>query len=682
MNPYDSPPPTPKFRPREAKTILVDASGYIFRAYYGLPPLSNGDGRPTQATFGFLKMLGRLIQSISPERLVLAFDTAAPTFRKETYSEYKANRPPPPEDLIPQFEDIHSLVDLLGIASVTLPGYEADDVLATLAHQAKLESKGPVLIISSDKDLLQLVDPQVQVWDTLKNVIYNEDEVQKKMGIPPERIPDYLGLVGDSSDNIPGVAGIGRKSAITLIQSFGGVEEIFVHANEAPPRCIKKLNAEGALDQAILCRTLAKVCKEAPIPQPLDELWAFPRQDEKLSELLISLNIPTGLGRFPNPVPTRPYANPEPSQTILKEHQEHPSKKIDLSLETFGYVAPPRIRINAEALPRCRATLLGEIQNIEEAMAKSEANDKNLSNQLEALALMLDMLKETKEEIPSAYEDDFGQVIEEIWLQRSKNPRTIHLGTPGKISGSVLGPLQELLKAKPDSEFLGLRFEGLEEGVLATLTEDPTLLSAINDGLDPYEEMANLFFSLLPGMATETQIRQLRAIHEGILMDTQKKRTASILGWSSRKTREAFAQYRECFPAIAKFADESKRTFKEERYLEILGGERVPWTAETANRQFLGLSFSDTPPLPAVLRIRESCYQICLKASSMVAAVLNKKLESDVIGYQGTTTLAFELPREHAESLQGLLVETMNNAIELSAPVVINPSRGDSLISI
>ena len=256
----------PTFKPSDASVVLVDGSGYIFRAFFGIRNLSTRAGYPTNATFGFTNMLLRLLNDVNPDYMAVVFDTGAPTFRVDMYPEYKANRPPAPEQLIPQFDDIHEVVDSFGLPRIALDGFEADDIIATLVRQTREQGHQPVLVISGDKDLLQLVGPNVYMWDTMKNIIYDEAGAREKMGVRPDQIPDYLGLVGDASDNIPGVTGIGAKSAKQLLNMFDTIEDVFENVPAAPSRCRKRLEAAEARDMAILSRQLATVIHDVELP--------------------------------------------------------------------------------------------------------------------------------------------------------------------------------------------------------------------------------------------------------------------------------------------------------------------------------------------------------------------------------------------------------------------------------
>jgi len=239
---------------------LIDISSFIFRAFYAIRPLTSPAGEPVNAVYGVATMLQRLVDEAKPEFLAIAYDSKEPSFRKERYSEYKANRASPPEDLLPQFDRIEQLISALGVHSFRRGGVEADDLIGTLSNRwIALSPRHEVVIVSGDKDLMQLVNGRVQMLDTLKNVTYGPAEVTAKMGVPPEQVRDYLALVGDSSDNIPGVSGIGPKGAVELLKEFGSLEKVLSAAEQGKISGKKGSTLQGEREMALLSQELATV---------------------------------------------------------------------------------------------------------------------------------------------------------------------------------------------------------------------------------------------------------------------------------------------------------------------------------------------------------------------------------------------------------------------------------------
>ncbi|MEI9696973.1 DNA polymerase I [Moellerella wisconsensis] len=210
----------------ENPLILVDGSSYLYRAYHAFPPLTNSAGQPTGAMYGVLNMLRSLILQYRPSHIAVVFDAKGKTFRDELFESYKSHRPPMPDDLREQIAPLHEMVEAIGLPLLVVPGVEADDVIGTLAKQASAQGRH-VLISTGDKDMAQLVEPNVTLINTMTNTILGPEEVATKYGVPPELIIDFLALMGDSSDNIPGVPGVGEKTALALLQGIGSLEEIY-----------------------------------------------------------------------------------------------------------------------------------------------------------------------------------------------------------------------------------------------------------------------------------------------------------------------------------------------------------------------------------------------------------------------------------------------------------------------
>jgi DNA polymerase-1 len=247
--------------------FLVDGSGFIFRAFHGLPPMSRSDGTPTNAVFGFCSMLMKLLDDTEADHIAVIFDTARKTFRNDFYPEYKAHRPPAPDELIPQFPLIRDAVRAFNVPSIEMEGFEADDLIATYARQAA-EAGAEVTIVSSDKDLMQLVNDRVTMFDAMKNRVIGPEQVIEKFGVGPDKVIEVQALAGDSSDNVPGVPGIGIKTAAQLITEYGDLESLLARAEEIKqPKRREKL-IEFA-DSARVSKRLVTLDEHVPVKEPL-----------------------------------------------------------------------------------------------------------------------------------------------------------------------------------------------------------------------------------------------------------------------------------------------------------------------------------------------------------------------------------------------------------------------------
>ena len=276
---------------------LVDGAGFIFRAYFAIRTLMTAsDGTPTNAVYGFTRLLINLLQERKPSHVAVVFDPSGDTFRNAIYPEYKANRSAPPDDLRPQFALCQQAVTALGIPSLVVDGYEADDVIGTLAHQwVGSGDHCHCVIVTADKDLMQLVTDRITLWDG-KDADIGRAEVIEKFGVPPERVPDALGLAGDSSDNIPGVPGIGLKTAAVLLQQYGSMKVLLEQASQIKGKRGESLREFA--DSARLSRELATIKVDAPIQLNFESIKRTPPDPDVLSEFLRALNFKRFLAEF------------------------------------------------------------------------------------------------------------------------------------------------------------------------------------------------------------------------------------------------------------------------------------------------------------------------------------------------------------------------------------------------
>src|SRR6266852_4246429 len=279
--------------------FLVDGSGYIFRAYHALPPLTRkSDGLQINAVLGFCNMLWKLLMEMKPEEkpthLAVVFDKSEKTFRTEMYKEYKANRDAPPDDLIPQFPLVREAVRAFDIPCLEQAGFEADDLIATYARLAR-EAKATTTIVSSDKDLMQLVGDTVVMYDTMKDKRIGRAEVIEKFGVGPEKVIEVQSLIGDSTDNVPGVPGIGVKTAAQLIAEYGDLETLLARAGEIKQEKRRQSLIDFA-EQARISKKRVTLDLNVPLETPLAELAVHEPASRRLISFLKAMEF-SGLTR-------------------------------------------------------------------------------------------------------------------------------------------------------------------------------------------------------------------------------------------------------------------------------------------------------------------------------------------------------------------------------------------------
>ncbi|MDE2006892.1 MAG: DNA polymerase I [Rhodospirillales bacterium] len=276
--------------------VLIDGSGFIFRAFHALPPMTRPDGVPVNAVFGFTNMLAKLLREHAGAPIAVIFDAGRATFRNRLYDQYKAHRPPAPEELIPQFPLVREATDAFGIPAIELADWEADDLIAAYAAAAEAAGEG-TLIVSSDKDLMQLIRPGVAMLDPIKQTAIGPEQVREKWGVGPEKMIDFQALIGDPTDNVPGVPGIGPKRAAELLAEHGDLDAVLAAAPAMKPGKRRDVLIESA-DRARLSRELVRLRADAPLPLPLAALAPRPADPEKLRAFLIAQGFRSTLARL------------------------------------------------------------------------------------------------------------------------------------------------------------------------------------------------------------------------------------------------------------------------------------------------------------------------------------------------------------------------------------------------
>ncbi|MBC7421790.1 MAG: DNA polymerase I [Bdellovibrio sp.] len=271
------------------KIYIVDVSSMFFRAYYAIRPLTSSTGVPVNAVYGFISMIVKLMKDKNPDHIVFCYDRKEASFRKDLYTEYKANRTDMPDDMQVQMPYLKKVASLFGICDLEVPSYEADDLIGTIACLARQENYESY-IVSGDKDFCQLVGPKVFLYDTMKDVVFDEVLVKEKHGVTPAQFIDFLAIVGDSSDNIPGIAGLGPKGAQKLIEEFGDLEGIYKNIDKVSSASIKT-KLETSKVNAFLSKKLATIICDVPIQKTMDDFKLQPLKRDELRAFLQDLNF-------------------------------------------------------------------------------------------------------------------------------------------------------------------------------------------------------------------------------------------------------------------------------------------------------------------------------------------------------------------------------------------------------
>ncbi len=326
--------------------VLVDGSSYLYRAFHAFPPLTNSAGEPTGAMYGVLNMLKSLISQVQPSHIAVVFDAKGKTFRDEMFEQYKSHRPPMPDDLRKQIQPLHDIIRALGIPLLVIEGVEADDVIGTLAVSAS-KANQKVLISTGDKDMAQLVDDNIMLINTMNNTLLDREAVIEKYGIPPELIIDYLALMGDSADNIPGVAGVGEKTALGLLQGIGSMAEIYANLDkvaELPIRGAKKLGDKllAEKEMADLSYRLATIKTDVALDITPERLTLGASNNDQLTEYFGRYEFKRWLNEVMNGADS--ITNNNEQSTKINHYQATPALAQDNSDEALPAIQIDRSR--------------------------------------------------------------------------------------------------------------------------------------------------------------------------------------------------------------------------------------------------------------------------------------------------------------------------------------------------
>lgn len=612
--------------------FIIDGSGYIFRAYYAVRPLTSKKGVPTNAVYGFLSMLQKLIKDHKPKYLAIAFDTGQKNFRHELYSDYKANRPPAPPDLVPQFDLIRRLVDAFEIAQFSQVGFEADDVIGTLTRKAT-ELGHPVVIVTGDKDMMQLVGDQVCLLDELRaaktgaELLIKASQVIEKFGVPPEKVIDILALAGDASDNVPGVRGIGEKTAKELILEHGSLEGVLNYA----PLITQKSRREKLLEDSDLARLSKKLvtidCQvdldfslqalENNGPN-LDKLYAlYDELDFRRPATLAPLSI---AGYLLDPdIKHDQFSLPELEEQLRQEglfelyqNLELPLKKVLAKMEKIG------ILIDTELLNRMSVefgTRLGELEKQAYEIAGAEFNLASpkqvadiLFNRLGLLSIRdtktsqstdSDVLEELAHKHPlpklllehrmlsklkGTYVDALPRLVDSRGRVHTSFNQTVT--ATGRLSSSnpnlqnipIRTPegrrIREAFIAKPGCVLISLDYSQIELRILAHVTEDPVMLESFMKNQDVHQRTASEIFEVELSQVDADQRRIAKTINFGLLYGMGVYKLSETLGISRAQATLYLNKYHERYAGIFNWQKKLLEEAKRDGQVKTLMGRR------------------------------------------------------------------------------------------------------------
>lgn len=607
------------------KLLLIDANALIHRAFHAIPNLTTPDGRPSGALYGLANVLIKIFKTEHPAYAVAFFDRPEPTFRKEAYAEYKAHRPKAPDELVSQIIEAHNLFAVFGVNTYEVPGFEGDDLIGTAAEQFKKEKDVQVVILTGDLDALQLVEKNKVVVETLKQgitetIIYDETAVEARYGISPTQLADYKGLVGDTSDNIAGVKGVGPKTAATIIQQFGSLEHFFATVNTSDATDKKMLSYKKIAEHetiALLSKHLATIRRDVPIgikdlseiaygQFPVDAIVPYlqglgfnsivkrlaPEDDEKRKTKNEKIDTQGQLSLLD--------AQPTLSKTLLDD-VERPLVSILEAMNQWGIMID-RTRLaekelvldrDIEALvkdlyreagrvfnPNSPKQLLELLQTTYKLKIKSTNIDK--IEQFRTTVPLVDLILKYRElfKLKSTYLEPIKRMTEH---DPRIHPTFVQLkAATGRITcehpnlQNIPPSVREIFVAPAGYKLVSLDYSQIELRILASITEDPEMLRAFKNNADIHQITAGNIYNVPLDAVTPTMRKVAKTLNFGVIYGMGARAFAQQSGLSPKEAKKFIDEYFKDFATIKQWQDAVLAKVREQGFVENINGRIRP----------------------------------------------------------------------------------------------------------
>jgi len=703
-----------------SKLVLIDGHALFHRAFHAMPPLTTSKGELVNAVFGFTSMLLRVLDDIKPEYAVVAFDTKAPTFRHTEYTAYKAHRIAAPEEMHQQLPRVKEVVNALNIPVFTLEGYEADDIIGTLANQAgDLE----VFIVTGDRDALQLVNHNIKAYMPGKSlsdiVVYNGKKFEEKYGFKPKQLIDFKALVGDSSDNIPGVSGIGEVTATKLIQEFGSIEEIYKNLEKIPEKISKKL-AEGA-ENAVLSKKLATIDTSVPIRLDLNKCVLADYDYNKVATLFEELEFKSLLKRLPNTGKNTRKNEIHKDQTELFsiEEQIEPVKNnlSDLDsvlrdMEVYG------VLVDKNYLSNLALEINSEIKDLEQEIYKSVGHEFNLNSPKQLSGVLfgelgLTPLKKGKDyastdeetltellgahpvieqllkyrelfKLKSTYIDALPPLLDEnnrlhtsyhtdatkTGRLSSTNPNLQNIPVKGEWGIKV----RKAFIAPDDAKLLSADYNQIELRVMAHLSQDKALLEIFNRGEDIHTRTAAEILNKKPEEVTKDDRRIAKIVNFGIMYGISPFGLARQLKIDRDFAKQIIDRYFKEFSGVKAWLEKTLTDAYAKGYVETLGGFRR-YLIELKQGNYRVRAAGERQAINAP--VQGTAADIIKAAMIKLDSRLKKDFKAKMI-LQVHDELVFEVPDKELETVAPVVRDLMENTFKLSVPLVVEMKVGQN----
>ncbi|MFY9493004.1 MAG: DNA polymerase [Minisyncoccia bacterium] len=729
---------------KKEKIVIIDSHALIHRAYHALPVLTAPDGQAVQAVYGFASVLMRVIKELKPEYIVAAFDMAGPTFRHKEFGDYKAQRPVTDDALINQFPLVRELVTAFNIPVLEHQGYEADDIIGTVVEKLKSRKDLEKIIVTGDLDSLQLIDDDnVKVYTLKKGVsdtvIYDQAAVRERFeGLGPKQMADFKGLKGDPSDNIPGVPGVGEKTAIILLKEYGSLENLYENLSRLKAKSSKLFEKISAnKDQAFLSKKLAIIKRDVPVDFDITEASFDLGNDEEIKKLFFRFgfrSLVSRLNDLKNQGGTMSNAAPEQAQLIGDELEEYYKRGI-FSEKIYKLEKDVRpvlrqmeragILLDVKILKNLSRKIADELSQIKKEVTRIAGEDFNLNSTQELGRIIFEKLNLGGPRIKKTKTGAYATGAEELeklkdthpiftlllrWRELSKLqstyvealPRLVNLKdgrlhTTFKQLGAVTGRLASenpnLQNIPTKGEYgLAIRraftapegwliltadYSQIELRVAAALSGDEKMIETFKKGEDIHTRTAAEIFNVAADKVTKEMRREAKTLNFGVLYGMGARAFAQSSGLSLSEAQEFIREYETDFSGLAKFIKDIKNKARAQGYVETLWGRKRYVDLNSPNPGFRAAAEREAVNMP----IQGTATGDIVKAAMVE---LDKKIGSkkDIkMILQVHDELVFEVESDAVKKYAPIIKEIMENVVQLAVPIVaeveIGPNWGD-----
>ncbi len=721
------------------RLVLVDGNALLHRAYHATPPLSTSKGELVNAVYGFTNMLLKAWDELKPDFMAIAWDDKGPTFRHQAYTQYKATRGPADDGLSQQYKRVYEVVDALNIPEFQLSGYEADDLIGTLARQSKETKNLEVIILTGDRDIMQVIDKNVKVLmpkKTLQDVgLYGIAEFEERFGFAPKNIVDYKALAGDVSDNIPGVLGIGDVTAKKLVAQFATIEKLYQPKNlKTLPERTQTLLAEGA-ESAAMSKKLATLDLEAPIKLDLAACRVHDYDRNKAAKLFEELEFKSLINRLPGSgsvTPVIPSVSEESADSSPfdklgaqndKKGAEDANNTIDLDLAVtpvLDAMSKSGVLVDQKFLEKLGKDLKEKLRSLEQEIYKSVGHEFNINSPKQLSEILFDELKlpvfrktktgrstdeETLHELSAAHPVvpcllQYRQLFKLISTYIDALPRFVNEdgrihstfnvegAATGRLSsqnpnlqnipvkGSLGGEIRKAFIAPKGKVLLGADYSQIELRIMAHLADDPGLKQAFRQGLDIHTATAAKIFNVPLDKVTKQQRMVGKTMNFATLYGQGAHALSRQLGVDYATARQYIEEYFEQFPKVREWMAKTLEFGYKNGFVETIWGRKRYIPELTASNRMLR-AFGERAAINHPVQGTNA--DMIKKAMVEIGKELgNGKTHHQLccLILQVHDELLFECDPKAVKDVAKMVCEKMENALTLSVPVKVDLKIG------